>query len=192
MKRSDLVLRILQLAPKISRTRLAKLAYLFDLACVQLYGKQASDIPYKWHKHGPYCDEIEEATWDLQERKLISVEAHQTQEGNDCFLHYALTDRSPRIDKELDALLVSVVKRFAGRPLKDLLRFVYDTPPMKQAQSGPRFRALDMTAKGDPGDLLDPKVARMLLESERTPREDYVPMRSVRDRLRAVPLPSKR
>jgi uncharacterized phage-associated protein len=178
MKAEDAILRILQIRPNLTTFHLAKLSYLFDLACVQVYGHQCTDLPYKWWDFGPYCQEFDAASKSLREREAISIEYYRTMSGNDAFIHSAV-ETNPPVDftaKE-ENILRAVVERFAGFSTKKLRDFVYKTPPMLEAQAKDgKYESLNMTA-GDslPAHLMDRDVAGMLSTADQK-RDMAIPL----------------
>lgn len=87
MDAKDVILRIVQLKPRLGRTQLVKLVYLFDLAHVQLTGRPATDLPYQWRYYGPHCEEFDRAEWELQREKKIAVEWVLTAQGREFYPH---------------------------------------------------------------------------------------------------------
>jgi uncharacterized protein YwgA len=170
MKAKDLILRILQARPNLPTTRLAKLCYLFDLACIELLGKQKTELPYKWDHYGPHCEEFERAVWDLEESGKIKIEPYRTAEQYDCYLHSAVDNTAPNLGEIESKILEYIISRFAEIPTDKLREFVYSTPPMVEAQhKRQRFQKLNMKSKeGISSTLLDPETAKMILSA----RED--------------------
>lgn len=153
METQDLVVRILQHHAPLGTTRVAKLAYLVDLAYVQMTGKALTNLPYLWHRFGPYSDALEGALWSLEEKGDIQVESYVTYQGYDCTLHRPTPSAStaPSPDKTAEAVIEHVVSRFGPLDLRKMLDFVYATPPMVKAKGdGERFVPLDLTAPGSP------------------------------------------
>jgi len=170
MKARDLILRILQVRPNLPTTRLAKLCYLFDLACVQLLGKQKTELPYEWRYYGPHCVELERAVWDLKEAGKIKIEVYRTEKQYDCYLHSAIDNKPPELSKTEAKILEYIILRFSEVSTEKLLEFVYSTPPMVEAQhKKQQFHKLNMKSKeGISARLLDPDTAKMVLAA----RED--------------------
>lgn len=165
MKARDLILRILQARSNLPTTRLAKLCYLFDLACVQLLGKQKTELPYEWRYYGPHCEEFERAVWDLKESGKIKIEAYLTSKQQECYLHSALDNKTPSLGETESKIFEYIISRFGEVPTEKLLEFVYSTPPMVEAQrKKQRFQKLNMKSKeGISARLLDPDTAKMVL-----------------------------
>jgi hypothetical protein len=189
MDAKNLILAILHRKPNISSFRLAKLCYLYDLACIQTRGKACTDLPYIWHLHGPYCDDFEKANIELQEAGKLEI-AHVVTKEYDCNLHTATTPKAPKLGELEDELLDFIVNRFAGMSAKQLEDFVYSTPPMVKAQkSRVRFHPLDMHEKGKaPAAFFDQKTVLSLVRSYKTPKSKYVPWEKVWEKIKALPL----
>lgn len=168
MNSKDIVLRIIQLGQSLPTFHVAKLAYLFDLACVQMYGEPKTDLPFKWHMYGPYCEELETVTWELLQEKKIRIDHIKTYRGYDCVLHYPVAKKPPYIEEKAGIILEYIVKHFSKLSTEDLTEFAYSTPPMIEAQQKKqKFKLLDMkNTKGIPEGLLDPDVIQMLIESD--------------------------
>ena len=71
MEASALIPLVLQFGGDLTPTRIAKLLYLIDLGWVQLNGCPLTKLPYVWHKHGPYCSEIADELWVLEDEGAI-------------------------------------------------------------------------------------------------------------------------
>jgi uncharacterized protein YwgA len=178
MKAKELILRILQIKPNLSTTRLAKLCYLFDLAWVQLHGKQKTEIGYEWWQYGPYSQDFESAVWELEESQKIQKLPYKTTiDKHDCMLHSAVDTKHHPIGKEEEQVLQYILQRYSGWELSKLLQFVYATAPMKEAQKKKaRFKPLNMqSCEGIGEDTDQTEVAQMILRSELTDRREYVP-----------------
>lgn len=190
MEAKNLILAILHRRPKLSTFHLAKLCYLYDLACVQATGKACTDLPYIWHLHGPYCNDFEKANLELQEAGKLNIEHVVTREGNDCYLHSAITPKPPKLGGLEDELLDFVVARFAGMSTKELGDFVYSTPPMVKAQKRKvRFLPLEMSEKGKaPAEFFDQKTVLALMRSYKNAKSKYIPWEKVWAKIKELPL----
>jgi hypothetical protein len=164
------------------------LCYLYDLACLQATGKACTDLRYIWHLHGPYCDDFERANFELQDAGKMKIE-HVVTEKYDCNLHSATTTRPPKLGEVEDGLLDIVVNRFGSMPMKKLEEFVYSTPPMLKAQKNRvRFQPLDMREKGNfPGGFFDRKAVIAIVQSNHTPRANFVSWDKVLTKLKTIP-----
>jgi uncharacterized phage-associated protein len=192
MDGKDLLLRIIQARPNVTATQLAKFAYLFDLTCVYLLGKQASDIQYRWWRHGPYTPQIEELTWELEVEGRIQVRPYKTQSNHDCRLHEAVDTTTPRLQDTYEAVLALVMKRYSKLSSKQLVDVVYKTPPMIEAQrKEARMEPLKMDSlEATPELLKDRKAYEMILRSHK-PGTKWIPASEVIKKLMALPLPNR-
>jgi hypothetical protein len=168
MRSEDIVLRIIQKKPNITPTRLAKILYLIDLSFVQLTGKRKTQFPYLWHWHGPYCREIDDSLWELLDEGKISRSTFKPSEDIECTLHESLTDESPQLSETEESVVKYIIKKYANLPFKELLDFVYATPPMQDAQKKQkRFVRLNLKSQtGLPKIIPNKETARMILNSE--------------------------
>ncbi len=168
MNSKDIILRIIKLKPEITTYRVAKLAYIFDLASVQLSGNTKTGLPFYWGLYGPYCREIEESLWVLVDEGKISKEnLHIEKKDWDCTIHEAKTNENPPLNELEEKLLEYILKKYSNMRHDDLDEFIYATPPMKKAQKGEvRFKLLDLqSTEGVPKIFYDPSVAKQILES---------------------------
>ncbi len=189
METKNLILAILHRSPKISTFRLAKLCYLYDLACIQAKGKTCTSLPYIWHLHGPFCDDFERANLELQDEGKLKIE-HVVTKGYECNIHTAMTMKPPRLGDLEEELLDFIVSRFSKMPAKQLEDFVYSTPPMVKAQKNRiRFKPLDMHERGSASAaFFDQKTVISILRSHRTPRSNYVPWEKTWEKIKSLPL----
>ena len=159
--------------PKLPTFNIAKLVYLFDLACVQILGSKATKFPYKWHLHGPYCKEIEDAIWELKDEKKIDIIPYTTKKNYDCQLHVPVEEYSPEIGKPENEILKYIMKNYKSLNYEELKDFVYNTPPMQEAKKkNKRFEPLNLKVKSDiPKHLLNKETLNMILNSEISIRE---------------------
>jgi hypothetical protein len=134
MHSRDVLLRLIQIKPNLPKTNLIKLLYLFDLALVQLTGKQKTTFPYRRHYYGPYCEEIGEAIGDLKNQGRIDIKYYLTKKGYECSSHTPIDRERPNISETEEKVLRFIIKKYAKFDTKELLDFVYQTPPMRYAK----------------------------------------------------------
>jgi len=176
MKANDIILRIIQLRPSLTTFHVAKLAYLFDLACVQLFGEPRSGIHYKWWHYGPYGEDIDRAIGDLENKGKIKVEDYTTMKMRNSRLHSAVSSRKPKLTSDEEQLIEHVVKRFGFMTTAELKNFVYSTPPMIDAQKKhAKYDSLNLYYRGDvPDAFFNTETVRALLGRERKSSLKYV------------------
>ena len=125
-------------------------------------------MPFYWGLYGPYCREIEESLWELEDESKISKEnIYIEKKGWDCTIHVAKTQENPPLNELDEKLLKYIIKKYSNMKHADLDTFVYSTPPMKKAQrKKKRFKLLDLkTTEGVPKIFYNPSVAKQILES---------------------------
>ncbi len=181
MHSKDIILRIIQSRHNLPRTNVAKLAYLFDLACIQILGKPKTDFPYQWYYYGPYCKEIDRVLWDLTNEKKIKIEYYRTAKNRDCFLHSPMQSTPPRLSETEDKILKYIIKKFGSYTTENLQEFIYSTPPMVEAKKkNRRFKRLNLkSSEGVPAAFYDHEAMMMLINSELSSKKKYIPAEDV-------------
>jgi hypothetical protein len=118
------------------KTALVKLLYLADVEAVRRGLPRPSSVQWIYYKYGPYAFEIEDTIrhlvgFEIDEMARISASGYRYQ-----------TYRMPEstqltLTPEEKALMNSVIERWAGQSLEELLNYVYfDTEPMLVAEWG--------------------------------------------------------
>jgi len=183
VKAQDIILRILQLRGSLPTFHIAKLAYLFDLACVQLFGEPRSGIHYRWWHYGPWGEDVDRAIGALDDAGEIKIRDHLTASQRMCHLHTATTERRPKLTKDEESILKYVVKRFGSMSTERLKDFVYSTPPMADAQRrGALYESLNLYERsGTPAAYYDPAILCAVLQKRPTKR-----LRTAEDVLAAI------
>jgi len=169
----DVILRIIQMKPNLTTFHLMKMAYLFDLAFVQLSGDVRTNFPYRWHYYGPYCEEIEKTAWDLEIEKKIEIKHHVTKKGHECYLYKPLERKRPDLSEIEEKVLKYIINKYAKLDTERLKEFVYSTPPMHAAlKKNERFKKLNMKIIPEPyKDFYDQETVKMILDSESSIRK---------------------
>lgn len=186
MDSKELVLRIIQLQPSLSRYRIAKYIYLFDLACIQLYGEPKSGINFKWKDHGPYSETIVLMTKELEKEKKIKINFLQNYyQDRSCYNHIAVEENTPDYGTNAEKILEYILEKFGKMKKDQLEKYVYNTPPMKKAVSEKlRGVGLDMEeAKKIPPYLNDPEFFLLNLEASKKGKPVYKDASEVMQRL---------
>ncbi len=192
----SLLLRIIQEKPQITTYRIAKLAYLFDLACVQVYSQPKSKIPFNWGLYGPYCLDIEKIIGELEDEGKITREhaiiTGGKHKGQECVVHSAIENQKT-LFSDLDEQIFSyVIKKYSNLSFDELNNFVYATPPMKKAQEkGKRFRQLDLKEKtGMPDVFFDSSFVRKVLNTHtKKTEEKLIPLEEVWNKVKNHSIP---
>lgn len=169
MDARDIILRIVQLKPRLGRTQLMKLVYLFDLAHVQLTGQPSTGLSYQWRYFGPHCEEFDHAEWDLLREGKITLEVVRTSLGRDFMPHIALVKERPTLPSHAEKILQYLVDHYGHLNTQELCDFVYRTPPMLEAKArNNQFgEPLDLrTREGAPPELYDHQVVEGILNAD--------------------------
>ena len=178
-----LIPTVLQFGGDLTPTRIAKLLYLIDLGWVQLNGASLTKLPYVWHKHGPYCPEIEEALWGLEDEGAIREQSFSGKE----YTIYSLAERpTSQVGSDVERVVRFVVKRFGRMQFKDFIDYVYATPPMAEVQkNGSRFDRLQMAHLGEDRKLTKDEVLSVMDQIERAQDGETICARAALEQLGA-------
>ena len=123
---------------RLTRTEIVKYLYLADLSHFERYGRTLTGLDYSYYYYGPFNRDILNAL-ERMDGKSIRETSHVADDGSEYYL-YEPVGRIPSSDalsKEERAILNSVIVKWRGRPLRELLKYVYDkTEPMRKARPG--------------------------------------------------------
>lgn len=163
LSRNAQVLRyLLQVAPGIGRTKLAKFAYLADLESRRYLGKPISSFEYYFDQRGPFdSGGFFGALRELTARGLATE--NQVPYGE--YTGYELYATSVAAEFDFTApeaeVLRYVAKTYLSQTARDLCDdIVYKTEPMRSAEPG---KPLPMdTVNRAPGEKLEFSLERML------------------------------
>jgi len=139
LSRNAQVLRyILQVAPGIGHTKLAKYAYLADLEALRYLGRPVSRFHYVWDKHGPF----DSRGFFAARRELLNGE-YITENKVDCggYTGYEMMPTSQAVDYGFPVAEAAVLDYAATTYLAKTARelcdeVVYSTEPMRAAKPG--------------------------------------------------------
>lgn len=181
--RNAQVLRyLLEIAPGVGHTLLAKFAYLADLLARQHLGRPITGMEYVFDNHGPFDslrfysarDELERggfikrATADMG--GYLGYPMYPTQQ----VLEYTLSEAERQI-------LTWVGKTYGSWTARDLCdRVVYQTRPMKSGKPGRRLRMEDFSRT----DSLEFDLDKVLLGEREAAQGRVRPLASVLNGLR--------
>jgi uncharacterized phage-associated protein len=150
----------------MTRTKVAKLLYLADVELNRARGRQATEVRWKWHHHGPFDDSLFRIEEHLRWAKLIEMDKTQNYYGTpEVRLELAADPTSVTSSlEEKDPMAVRVIAdvvtrlgHLAASALKDL---TYRTEPMRKAQgTNARGQELDLDIVIEPP---PDEVARVL------------------------------
>lgn len=124
---------------QISTIRLVKLLYLVDLEYYIHHRKTLTEIDWVYHYYGPYFfaldDILRSASIDLDAREV------ETTSGKGfTFRIFDGQDISKLVEYATEQQINRIIKKWALEDTATILKFVYDTPPIK---SGIRGTPLD-------------------------------------------------
>jgi hypothetical protein len=134
-----------QRGSRLTKIRLVKFLYLFDLYWAQSESRTYSNWPWAFVHFGPYCRESTDAIDLAEKNRFLSAESYESQYGDE---DYRLYGPGPRIENmDIDRVLGSMPIHVSARlnsALKrwyddtyGLLNYVYfHTGPMEHARPG--------------------------------------------------------
>jgi len=133
-----LVVEADRLGVQLTRTGLVKLLFLADLRAKEQLGSTISGATYKYYTYGPFAPEIIDAIAEMDGREIVEeTRPHPTDTDAQVAYHYA-PGKSDLPSEALDAnqrrIIREVLHEYGALPLQTLLRHVYDTEPMRDAQ----------------------------------------------------------
>jgi len=139
-----LILYFVKYFPRmLYRTELVKLIYLFEYYYYQAHKRQFTSVTFKRDKNGPYTVEIQKALAEIEEDGRVKcVTKRNFWSGNATYRYYV--DANSRVDNPeamLDDEKITadyIIELTRGLRLKQILRMVYDTPPMSNILSDER------------------------------------------------------
>ena len=186
ISRNALALRfLLEAAPGVGRTKLAKFAYLADLEARRFLGKPITAFEYLYDQRGPFdARGFYAALSELEEGGLA------TQAPVPCgqYLGYEIHPTQHPVEYDFDLaeaeVLTYVAQTYLAKNARELCDdVVYETRPMKDASPG---KPLAMSAEnGTPGDNLSFDLRRMLAGEAEARAGRTRPLASALDELRA-------
>ena len=153
---------LLQVAPGIGRTKLAKFAYLADVEARKYLGRPVSSFVYFFAQHGPFdSGGFFSATGEL------TVNGFATENQVPCgeYMGYELFPTNQPVEFDFSAgesaVLRYVATTFLSKSARDLCDdIVYKTEPMLTAEPGQAL-AMEILNRA-PGDQLGFSLERML------------------------------
>jgi hypothetical protein len=121
--------------PRAGRTQVVKFLYLVDLEMRRHLGRPITDLDYIWHDHGPFDFEIYTQLRWLDAGGFIKGVFGRYPNGKEGW-QYTATEKDLPLDLSSDetAIATSVAESCKSRTLDGLLKYVYDTKPMRDAQ----------------------------------------------------------
>lgn len=185
LSRNAQVLRyLLEVAPGVGHTLLAKFTYLADLLARQHLGKPISEMRYTFDEHGPFDarrfysarDELIEGGYITHGSADIGGHAGFEMFPTNQAVEYSLTEEEAQI-------LTWVARRYGSWTATDLCnQVVYTSKPMQNAKPGTR---LDMDQMNRKPEDLEFNIERMLAGEESAEEGRVRPLADVLNELRA-------
>lgn len=125
----------------VGRKRLMKLLYLADYHARQYFGKPISNIPYRWHDHGPFDESLYACLDQLVQRDIIRHEEVTVATGK---VKHSYVPKAPPPPHEFTPdeveVLSYVCREYSKRDIRELFEeIVYQTEPMLDAKANNAF-----------------------------------------------------
>lgn len=130
----------------LSKTKLLKLLYLFDVEYYRIHRETFTGFQWKFFHLGPWTGEFDPLLEELEKADVLRGEPSQNPEYESKLLrateHHSFDHLLPNIKDEL--ILRSILQTWAERRTGEILDYVYfQTEPMER---GVRSQPLDFTA----------------------------------------------
>jgi hypothetical protein len=130
-----LVDQLQDMGASISSIRLIKLLYLIDMEYYQKHKRLLTTINWVFYKYGPYFFEwseiVRSASLDLE------IEEIDTLRGRGyTYRSIEPQDISTEVNFAAEQLIHHILERWGFEETKDILKYVYSTPPIKMGQRG--------------------------------------------------------
>lgn len=140
----DVILYLCQHYPhknELSKARLTKMVYLADWRSAILYGRQITDINWRFNYYGPYVDDVVNVARVDPDFNIIQ----DTNQFGDWKELIRVTNdaQRPILKKSEQAVLDHVIEVTAPKYWNDFIQLVYSTYPIV---TQPRFAKLDLVA----------------------------------------------
>lgn len=153
----DILVQILKEA-SVGKTRLVKLLYLVEVEYYRAVSERLTNLEWLFHYYGPYAFELE----DVLAQPEFTREQIKTKGDKDLTLFRVAEERIPygwKLDAKISLLVKRIVGEWKGKPLEELLDYVYfETEPMQVVQK--RGDRLDFTViKKEPEQVVVPLKA---------------------------------
>ncbi|MCG3140375.1 MAG: hypothetical protein HDKAJFGB_01427 [Anaerolineae bacterium] len=164
---------------QISTIRLVKLLYLIDLENYKRHKETLTGIDWFFYSFGPYFfaldDILRSASIDLDAREVLT----STGKGV-TFRSFEEQSISKLVDYATEQQINRIIKKWALEDTKEILDFVYNTPPIKLGKRGTHLDfSLAMPKKEEINKEVASMAYRLMVASESilakewdTPEED--------------------
>lgn len=124
----------------VSRTRIVKLLYLIDFFSLAKFGSKVTEVNYNYYYYGPYSESIINCVDELKNSGKLQEYVVQNSFGNHSFLYgvskpYSKITNLSGSEGEIE-LIDEIIKDYSHMNFKQLLEFVYSTPPIEDNKQG--------------------------------------------------------
>lgn len=122
---------------EITKTQLVKFLYLADLYAVKWSGQQLTDMDWRFYRHGPWEETIEETMALMEREGKLLIQRVGLDNGYAILVRpgeRAPTTSDLKLPRSLRLTLENIRREWAGyghENLDALLDYVYSTEPMK-------------------------------------------------------------
>src|SRR3972149_7959502 len=131
---------VTSLEGSVSRTRIVKLLYLVHFFSLAKLGSKVTGVNYNYYYYGPYSESIVQCVNELKSSGLLQEYVLQNSFGNNSFLYNATKPfkNIPSLSSSPDKVVIvnDVIKEYGKMNFKQLLEFVYSTPPIEDNRQG--------------------------------------------------------
>ena len=138
---------IQKLSGKITKTQLMKLIFLADVESVKFTNTQISDIKWIFHHYGPYDEKLDKRLRALVKEGLISVEQkNKKSKPEEIYFLYKFTGKKLQSDFGVvkKDIIDTIISQFGSFTLDSLLKYVYNSDPVKQTEKGNHFDLVEI------------------------------------------------
>jgi hypothetical protein len=134
-----IVYQVEELGGYTTTIRLVKFLYLIDLEHQRRYGRTLTGLQWQYHLYGPYAFELStigaRLGFDLQREDFVNVKGHRG-----TLLHVPDPQDLPAgLSFGIETLINGILRVWADQETADLLRYIYDTEPMRHAGRGDKL-----------------------------------------------------
>ena len=152
----------------LTKTKLLKYFYLFDIAAYRRTGTTLTGLPWIFYKFGPWAADFETA---YDRWQGVSIDVRSAGDAQIVLARERLDLERVVDDVGLQMDFGTIVDEWASAPLGQMLNHVYfDTEPMENAEREQRLdfskvrRDVERPVRRFPAREIDPKVARAARE----------------------------
>lgn len=129
----------------ITRTKLAKLLYLADLAAVEELGRPGSGLQWRWLNYGPFSNALLTIEDDLVSDGIVERQTTENYFGSVEYRLRLVRSIPVDVDGEFAAIIEKTVLSHGNLAPSTLRDMTYQTAPMQEAKrEGGRGQFLDL------------------------------------------------